>query len=269
MTANLRPRKSKHDDLIKTLFGYGSGIVPLLLFAFVANAQRGVVGLLEYGLTATAAFTVGFLSIVFVPWGSRWVQLGLWLLPVTIPIVISMKGYVVGWLFGHLLGILTASRVASGRRKRAVAVQFGGRVLLTAPKKRKTLTAALTITGFREALSQLDDSLQPVMTLSINGKRLDVFGPAAGPLVVYGTLDESDDLAWRRLSTPDISDPDLEVTVPVGTLNGVYRKQSTVDMKLAKQAGEYFIRTGQLDPTLTWESGDDVHNRLPPTRLRT
>ena len=269
MATKRRNKKSKYDALISLLIWCVSGSVLLIVLAVIAYNRGSWPGLLLYTATVALAFLIAFLSLVFWPWGSRWMQLGFWGLPVSLLIVVSLKGYGGGWVIAYGLGLLTAAQLVRSRHRRNTQKQFGGRVLLTAPKKRKTLTAALTITGFREALSQLDDSLQPVMKLSINGKRLDVFGPAAGPLVVYGTLDESDDLAWRRLSTPDIGDPDVEVTVPVGKLDGVYRKQSTVDMKLVKQAGEYFIRTGQLDPSLTWESGDDVHNRLPPTRLRT
>ena len=264
-----RRKKSKHDDLIKNLITYGATSVLLIVFAVMAYTRGSIAGLLAYAATVFVAFAVAFLGVVFIPWGSRWVQLGFWGLLVSLPIVISLKGYGGGWLFGYLVGLLAAVTFARKRHKRETKTQFGDRVLVTVPtKQRKPLTASLTVTGFREALAQLDNELRPAITLLTEGKRLDVYGTAAGPLVVYGTLEAGNDFAWRRLSTPGLSDPDSEITVPVGNLNGVYRKQSTVDAKLAKQAGEFFIRNGELDPSLTWEEGQDVLDRLPPTRFR-
>ena len=88
---------------------------------FLAINQRGVVGIRDYSLTVFVAFTTGFLGIVFVPWGSRWVQLGVWLLPISLPIVASLQGYGGGWIFGYLLGLLVAADVRGKRHKRAVA----------------------------------------------------------------------------------------------------------------------------------------------------
>lgn len=269
MASSREPRKSKHDALITSLIGYGVASILLVVFAIAAYSQRDVIGLRDYSLTVLLAFAIGFFSIVFVPERSRWIHLGIWLLPVSLPIVASLQGYGGGWLFGYLLGLLVAADIRKRRHKHTAKAQFSGRVMLTTPaNQRRPLTASLTLTGFRGALSQLGSELQPSIALSIDGKRLDVYGTAAGPLVVYASLDAGDDFAWRRLSTPGVSDPDSEITVPVGNLNGVYRKQSTVDAKLAKQAGEYFIRTGELDPSLTWEEGQDVLDRLPPTRVR-
>lgn len=269
MATRQRARKSTNDGLISSLIGFGFGTIMLVVLAIIAYTRSGITGLGLYSLTVVTAFILAFLSIVFIPWGSRWIQVGFWLLPVSLPIVITMQGYGGGWLFGYLIGLLAAVNFARKRHKRESKTQFGDRVLLTVPTtQRKPLTASLTLTGFRQALAQLDSELRPAITLVTEGKRLDVYGTAEGPLVVYGTLESGNNFAWRRLSTPGVSDPDSEITVPVGNLNGVYRKQSTVDAKLAKQAGEFFIRHGELDPSLTWEEGQDVLDRLPPTRLR-
>ena len=109
MATSRRPAKNKHDVLAKSLIGYGFTVILLVAFAFLAINQRGVVGIRDYSLTVFVAFTTGFLSIVFVPWRSRWVQLGVWLLPVSLPIVASLQGYGGGWLFGYLLGLLLAA----------------------------------------------------------------------------------------------------------------------------------------------------------------
>lgn len=267
--ATKRRRKSNHDALISSLIWNCVGLILLVVLAVIAFQRGGAVSLGYYSVTVVLAFVVAFLSIIFVPSGSRWAQVGFWLLPVSLIVVVSLHWYGGGWFIGYSMGLLTAATVARRRHKRTTHARFRGRVLVTLPKKpRRLVLGSLTLTGFREALTQLDDELQPTMLLSLPGKRLDVFGTAAGPLVVIGSLDPDDDDAWRRLSMPGVDDPESEVTVPVGKVNGVYLKRSTVDVKLAKQAGEYFIRTGELDPSLVWEESQDVHDRLPPTRLK-
>lgn len=261
-------RRSKHDALISSMIGYSLGVVFLVVFAVAAYTQRDFTGLRDYSSTVLVAFALGFFSMVFVPKGSRWVHLGIWLLPVSLPIVASLQGYGGGWLFGYLLGLLVAADIRNRRHKHRTEARFGGHVLITVPVKQKPLLASLTLMDFSAALAQLGAELQPMLTMSIDEKRLDMYGDSTGPLVVYGSLDASDDAAWRRLASPGGSDPEGEVTVPVGRLNGTYRRRSTVDPALARRAGEYFIRNGELDPALTWESGEDVFDRLPPTRLR-
>lgn len=95
-----------------------------------------------------------------------------------------------------------------------------------------------------------------------------IYGEASGPMVVYASLHPEDSDAWKRLVNPEHPASDLEVPVQVGgNIEGSYPRQNTVDVALARQAGEHFIRTGQLDPALTWEEGPEMFDRLPPTRL--
>ena len=256
------------------LFGLLIALALLVGFGNATYVNAGVDALWEYILTALLGVVVGFIPLPLLPRGSHWQNLAIWIVwPGLLVAIISFRGFVAAWIFGCGIGLLLGSYLSYRlwRRKQASS-GLSGPVLLREEGKgfsRRAVTSKLTLTSFREALAQLDGKQNASLCLLKSGRRFDVLGDAEEALIVYCSIEPTDDAAWRRLARPNTTDPETEIKVPLGSIEGHYLRRSTVDLALAKQAGEHFIRTGELDPTLTWEEGEDVFNRLPPTRLRT
>ncbi len=301
MTSQTRrtAKKSPRDALYKSLFAGGLVVAGLVGFGWATFSRSGASGLGAYALTVLVAFAVGFLALVFIPRGSRWAQLPFWGWLVTNLVVMWAHMHLGAWFFGYGAGLLVASALVNRRHARSTKQMYGDRVLMLGGKRRRGDAGLeqLTQAAFRKRLSELDGNAFPTFTAQREGSQLCVFGDAAGRLVVYFTADPRDDLAWRRLATPELAsgptgaaagagsdvvagpgagagadadadvEIDAEVEVPLGGIAGTYRARSTVGVDLARQAGDYFVRTGDMDPSLEWESGEDVFNRLPPIRL--
>ena len=110
--------RSVNVALITNLIGSGVSVIAVIGFGVVAFLRGGTPVLIAYTLTVIVAFVVAFLSNAFVPRGSRWVQLGFWLWPVSLIVIMSLHWYGGGWLFGYLLGLLTATQISAIRHRR-------------------------------------------------------------------------------------------------------------------------------------------------------
>ncbi len=267
-----RLKKSAHDDAIKLGIALGVAGILLVVFGVLVHAGGGVPALLTYLGVAFAACVIAFLGLAFLPVGSKWAMVVFWGWPITAILAASLQLQFFGWLLGYGVGIVLGARVARARHDRSGSQRMGEDMLLSGAGPRgRVAREALTSTALRDRLAALDGEAAHTLTARRGERLLCVFGAAPGPLVVCFTENPRDDSAWRRLVTPggagDGAAADREVEVPMGGIAGTYRAQSTVGVDLARQAGDHFIRTGDMDPSLEWESGEDVFNRLPPTRI--
>lgn len=254
------------------IFGSSVVVLGLVYFGWYAYSAGGGDALRRFVLTGLVGFLVGFFSLVFFRKFSGWTQLVMWIVVPGLALVASsLKQSIVAWAFGAMLGLglggYSAAKRINLKREREglsgpVLLRWSGRGL-----SRSIEVTKLNLTVFREMLPQLDGDKISTFGLAKKGKYLGFCGDAAGRLVVYFTADPQDDNAWRRLSDPDAVDPRRDITVPMGDVEGYYLFGSTVDVDLARKAGEYFIQVSDMNPSLIWESGDDVFARRPPVLL--
>lgn len=115
-----RARLTVQDRVIVPLLGFGAAVIMLVVGGAFTWSRGGTAGLAAYCLTALAAATVGSVTLAAASLGPKWaMQLAFWAVPVALPVVISLDGYALGWLFGHLLGLaLAAALLTRARRAR-------------------------------------------------------------------------------------------------------------------------------------------------------
>ncbi|WP_237462521.1 DUF6508 domain-containing protein [Leucobacter chromiireducens] len=115
-----RARLTVQDRVIVPLLGFGAAVIMLVVGGAFTWSRGGTAGLAAYCLTALAAAAVGSVTLAAASLGPKWaMQLAFWAVPVALPVVISLDGYALGWLFGHLLGLaLAAALLTRARRAR-------------------------------------------------------------------------------------------------------------------------------------------------------
>lgn len=117
-----RNRLAAQDRVMVPLLGFGTGLVMLIVCGAFAWSGGGTAGLTVYTLTSLAALAFGLVTLTAALFGPKWtVQLAFWAVPVALLVVMSLGGYVFGWLFGHQLGLALAALVARMRGRKAKA----------------------------------------------------------------------------------------------------------------------------------------------------
>jgi len=106
------------------------------------------------------------------------------------------------------------------------------------------------VTNFNNVFNRLDASRYTMVVITNIDDKEFVIGGGKGRYVVYCAYDEQEFMNLVR-------DEPAEgyITLFIGGQEGDYPSRQVVGKEQARKAGEYFIKTGELDPEQKWEEG--------------